>query len=94
MSKNMVCAFVNTMQDPLNVKHICYYTTDGIQGNEIALCEVIEAIYPHPDAPDESTIKVTQTQLVRTMKRLDYKAAYVVLMEAQQNNCKIIEDQK
>jgi len=87
--ENMLVAFVNAEQPPVKTKHICYYTDH--KGDEISLCEVYEATYPHPEAPQDAIIPVTRTRLIRTLKRLDYDAASLILMEAQQKACRMIE---
>ena len=83
-------AFVNSEQPPIKTRHICYYATDAGNG-EINLCEVFEATYPHPEAPQDAVIPVIDYRVVKTVRRQQYQAAHIVLMEAQQKACRTIE---
>ena len=87
--ENMLACFVNCEQPPIKVRHICYYTTTN--DDKIDLHEVIEATYPHPEAPEDANILLTTTRLVKTVKRTSYHAAHLILMEAQQKACRSIE---
>jgi hypothetical protein len=82
-------AFVNSDQPPIRTKHICYFTSSN--GDDINLCEVFEATYPHPEAPEDAVIPVIDMRVVKTLKRTHYQAAPLVLMEAQQKTVRTIE---
>ena len=47
--------FVNTVNPPLQVKHICYFTRGD--GEKFVLYEVVEEYFPHPDAPDDAMVQ-------------------------------------
>jgi hypothetical protein len=88
--ENTLVAFVNSNQPPIRTKHICYFTADrGEEG--IALCEVIENTYPHPEAPEDAVIPVIDTRVVKIVKRTNYQAAPLILLEANQQTVRMIE---
>lgn len=89
----MTCAFVNTDQYPLSVKHICYYATSSYKDGEkkIHLWEVVDETYPHPDVPENSVINVIKTHLIRTMKADNLNAAPIIILEAAEETVKILE---
>ena len=90
------CCFVNTdMQTPISTKHIAYYTTRGMdydsQVEWVALNEVVELTYRHPDAPDHATVRLTTTRPVLCEKDArSLKAAHIRLLEDAQNNSRSI----
>ena len=88
-NENMLVAFVNTELHAQKIRHICYFTQG--EGEEITLCQTYEATYPHPTAPESAVVQVIQTRSLRTMKRSDYKAAHLLLLEANQKNCRSME---
>lgn len=89
--EKMLACFVNAEQPPIKVKHLCYYAAPDIESDKINLVEVYEAHYPHPEAPEDAIISLITTRLVKTMRRSDYSAAHIVLMEAQQKACRYVE---
>lgn len=91
MKNNIQVCFVNAEQPPISVRHICYFTSQAFEIDEINLNEVYEATYPHPDAPDTAIVYLTTTRLVKTVKRSDYQGAHILLMEAQQKACRYVE---
>ena len=86
MSTFQVC-FVNTDQIPIKTQHVCFYTRVGSDSNKISLLEVYIETYPHPDAPEDAVVSVTQTRVIKEYNRVDNKAASSVLLEAAQKNC-------
>ena len=90
------CCFVNTdMQGPISIKHIAYYTTRGMNDDTgiewIALNEIAEFTYRHPDAPDHATVKLTTTRPVLCENDArGLKASYIRLLEDAQANSRYI----
>lgn len=78
-------------EDFLEEKHVCYFTKESGYGkaHEIRLFKVVERKYPHPDAPDDAWIWVTESHLVE-----DYRRSVrgdLVLLEAAQNTTRKIQ---
>lgn len=84
MSGQTYVAFINTEELPLSIRTICYYTKSNL--DTIAVFRVIEETYPHPDAPEDASVTVTKTELVKKYNRYEVHAAYAILLEAAQNN--------
>lgn len=80
--------FVNTEQKPVETKHIAFYTKSV--EDEIFLLEVVELIYPHPDAPDMARISCISTRFVNRVKRHSEQSGPFVLLEAVQNNTRML----
>jgi len=62
-----VC-FVNTEQEPLETKHVCWHVRD--KENNLELVEVVEEFYPHPDAPDIARVSLLVEHVVHEVKKL------------------------
>ena len=74
---------------PLKTKHICFYTTKD--HDEITLMEMIEEVYPHPDAPQEAVIQLITYRVICSHTRTTERAANMVLLEAAQKACQIYD---
>lgn len=84
--KKVQVGFINTEQEPIKIKHICFYTE--LSGHEVLLYKVEEFTYPHPDT-DMMNISVIKSRLVGTKKQNEFEAApYMILHYAQQNAVK------
>jgi hypothetical protein len=70
--------------DFVKEKHICYFTTNGLEENTIRLEEVVERFYKHPQAPEDAIIPVIETRVIKVCNRNSMEAAVLLLMEANQ----------
>jgi len=80
--ENLQVCFVNTNQEPVKTRHVCFYTIDN--GQEISLIEVKEVFFPHPDAPEVAIVSVFQNFHRGSRKRTDFNCAPLIILEAAQ----------
>lgn len=85
-------AFVNTEQKPIYTRHLCFKVT-AIE-EAVALVEVYREYFPHPDAPNESTVSVVTTRMIHSYKRTDPQAAAVLMLELALNNVRNLYEDK
>lgn len=71
-------------------RHICWFTRDassiGDGKLKIALYEVVEVFFRNPQAKDVATVSCIQTRDRGVFDRLQPDNAFLVIMEAAQNN--------
>jgi len=82
--------FNEEIVDVIEEKHICYYTIYDY--DKIRLMEVIEKKIKHPDAKELAYLHKTDTRLIHEFRRIDLKAAPVILLEAAQNAVSLINN--
>ncbi len=68
--------------DPISERHISWFTTEESDG-KIALHEVVERKYLHPQSPG-ITLSVVETEIHKMFLRTDDNGAVCVLLEAAQ----------
>lgn len=75
----------NEPTDRVSEKHVCYYVYDmGL--NTVALMEVSEVLYKHPEAPNNAFIPRVETRRIKTAKKGDEEAAAWIVLEAAQKS--------
>lgn len=90
---NFIACFVNTDQEPVSIKHISFLVTEihekGVTWLHIN--ELIQCVYPHPDAPNDAWIQAYQIRPLGRYRPEDkeYAAAYMIF-QTQQNMAVII----
>lgn len=87
MAKFQTC-FVNTEDKPKNVRHVAFYTVSV--NDEMYLLEVVVLTYSHPEAPDAADIDCISTRFVHSVKRHSEQSGPLVLLEAVQNNTRML----
>ena len=75
--------------NPLDTKHICYYT-NNISGTEIELYEIIEETFYHPKSENSAYIKKLDYRLVHKFSRFEFKADAANLISHSQNVARTI----
>ena len=73
-------------------RHIAWFTED--RGNKIALFEVVERFYPHPEAPENAVLSQFETKFVVEYSRGDFECGSSVLLEAAQSTISQIQKTK
>ena len=73
-------------------KHISwsYWEYSDSDGEHIALYEVVENSYKHPDAPDLAVIQQVDLERTGDYKVTDIKAAPILLLKNALDNCSLI----
>ena len=89
----ITACFVNSEVPPVKTEHICYYT-QSLEPDTIDLMQVVKETYPHPEAPDNAIVELITTKLVKRERVRDTLAAHIVLMKAQQEVCRTIEQRR
>ena len=79
----IVISINNEPGDCVKERHICYFTRD--EGAVIALMEVVESFYRHPQAPEDAILPVIEMKCVKQCHRHTYEAGVLVLLEANEN---------
>ncbi len=62
-------------------EHVCWFTRRTGLGN-IQIIQIVNRTYPHPDAPDNAVIVVTETVGIEYAPIASERAATWVLLEA------------
>ena len=82
-------------EDIISSKHICYFISGDPDPFKITLSEIVELTLNHPEAPGHATITTLSINWnVATYNRINRDGGHVVLLEASQNTCKVIENKK
>lgn len=79
---------------PIGEKHLGWFSklTVGINGDEnISLFEVVERIYPHPNAPNDATIRTTEVLERMTVARNSIDAPQMWMLYHAQRNVRVPE---
>lgn len=86
---SMQCCFINTENIPLKTK-VLGYTTNIVNG-EICLVEFVEETYPHPDAPDSSTVSIIRMRPSTVAKVDSQRGAALYLLNRAEENVRLIK---
>lgn len=78
--------------DPVEEKHICWYTERSGYGNKIKLFEVLNVKYKHPTHPEFCNVWVVETKFVKEYSVSSADAAPLILLEASQTTISIVRD--
>lgn len=93
--KNFSCCFVNTEDPPVKTEHIGWIAK--YKGKNVALYEIVDCFYNHPEAVDLSLIQVIRILHTKTVNKNSEEAASILNMINAQNilnNEKRIENMK
>ena len=80
---------INVSEEVIKEKHICYFTQIKECEGKIALYEVYEAFYKHPEAPEQALIQRIETRVIAAFNRNSVKASNLILLEAANNASKL-----
>ena len=75
---------LNTDQFPIEEKHVAFFTQEN--GYDITLMEVVEAFYPHPNAPKDAKISRLEIRTVAKEKTNSFRAAGINLVKYANDN--------
>ena len=77
---------INSDTPPVEVKHICWFTKRNYSDSrKIVLYEMVNAKYPHPQAPEDAWIWVIEERQIEEHMEREWIAGSLILMEANQN---------
>ena len=77
---------INPTQEPTKIVHIAWFPGNTNDPDNITLCELVQEIYPHPDAPNTAVLTRLDIKNHGTYSRRDIMSAPLILLEAAQNN--------
>lgn len=74
---------INVTKEPLKVRHICYFVRhNSFESGILNLYEVVVRTYPHPEAPGDAVIEMTDIDCLGEYKPSDKLSANLILLEA------------
>lgn len=80
---------LNTDQHPIKEKHVAFRAVR--ESDDLLLYEVVEAFYPHPQAPEEATISRLEIKFKAKEKTNSERGAYINLILLADQNAKFYE---
>jgi hypothetical protein len=74
---------INVTKEPLKVRHICYFVRPNYFDSRILdLYEVVVRTYPHPEAPEDAVIDMTDIDHLGEYPPSDGLTPNLILLEA------------
>ena len=85
----MATILFNITEEPVKKDFICWLIKENF--DKIELWKMVNVFYPHPQAPEHSTIPVIEQEFVRSYFINQLDASYLRSLKDAGNNVSIIE---
>jgi len=90
--EEMKAVLYNVVGEPVRTKHLGWYVAHDPATSELLLKEVVEAVYPHPEYPDETYVERMESHKVLRCKEGSPEAAPLMLLMNAQSNIDLLRD--
>lgn len=88
MPEKLQACFVNSENPPISSSHLAWFVKeDPVDNDYLLLCEVVLEKYPHPDAPKDAVIDLTNYHVFKRYKKTDHRASPLIVFKAMQETC-------